>query len=72
MENRFRHQYGLYKYLVMLFGLTNTPATFQHFINEIFHDLLDVCVVVYLNNILIYSDNLETHQKQVKDVLQRL
>jgi hypothetical protein len=56
----------------MLFGLTNTPATFQHFMNEIFHDLLDVCVVVYLDDILIYSDDLETHQKQVKDILQRL
>jgi hypothetical protein len=56
----------------MPFGLTNALATFQHFMNEIFHDLLDVCVVVYLDNILIYSDDLETHQKQVKDVLQRL
>jgi hypothetical protein len=56
----------------MPFGLTNAPATFQHSMNEIFHDLLDVCVVVYLDDILIYSYDLETHQKQVKDVLQRL
>jgi hypothetical protein len=56
----------------MLFGLTNALAMFQHFINEIFHDLLNVCIVVYLDDILIYSDNLETHKKQVKDVLQRL
>jgi hypothetical protein len=40
--------------------------------NDIFHDLLDMCIVVYLDDILIYPDNLETHQKQVKDVLQRL
>jgi hypothetical protein len=71
-KTAFRTRYGSYKYLVMPFGLTNAPATFQHFMNEIFHDLLDVCVVVYLDNILIYSDDLETHQKQVKDVLQRL
>jgi len=42
----------------MLFGLTNTPAAFQHFMKNMFSDLLDVCVVVYLDDILIYSDDI--------------
>ena len=71
-KTAFRTRYGSYEYLVMPFGLTNAPATFQYFMNDIFHDLLDVCVVVYLDDILIYSDDLDTHRKQVKDVLSRL
>jgi len=53
----------------MLFGLSNIPATFQHFMNDLFVDMLDICVVVYLNNILIYSNNLIEHIKQVTEVL---
>jgi hypothetical protein len=71
-KTAFRTQYGSYEYLVMPFGLTNAPVTFQHFMNDIFHDLLDVCIVVYLDDILIYSDDLETHRSQVKDVVGRL
>jgi hypothetical protein len=71
-KTTFRTRYGSFEYLVMPFGLTNAPATFQHFMNDIFHDLLDVCIVVYLDDILIYSDDLDTHRTQVKDVLARL
>jgi len=46
--------YGSYEWLVMSFGLTNAPAAFQCFVNTVFADMLDVCVVVYLNDILIY------------------
>ena len=53
----------------MPFGLTNAPAAFQRFMNDIFSDMLDVCVIVYLDDILIYSDNPEQH---VREVLQRL
>ena len=42
-------------------GLTNAPSAFQHFMNEVFSDLIDVSVVVYLDNILIYSNNLAEH-----------
>jgi len=42
----------------MLFGLTNAPAAFQHFMNDVFSDLLDMYVVVYLDNILIYSNDI--------------
>ena len=49
----------------MPFGLTNAPAAFQCFVNSIFANLLDVCIVVYLDNILIYSDSPEEHTKHV-------
>jgi len=53
----------------MPFGLTNAPAAFQCFVNTIFADMLDVCVVVYLNDILIYSKDMESHQQHVWEVL---
>ena len=56
----------------MPFGLTNGPTAFQRFMNNIFGDLLDQCVVVYLDNILIYSDNPEQHTKHVREVLRHL
>ena len=57
--------YSSYKWLVMLFGLTNTPAVFQCFVNTVFADLLDICVIVYLDNILIYSTDMASHKKHV-------
>ena len=56
----------------MPFGLTNAPAAFQWFMNNIFSDLLDVCVVIYLDNILIYSNNMSEHYQHVKEVLKCL
>ena len=56
----------------MPFGLTNAPATFQHLMNDIFSDLLNVCVIVYLNDILIYSKDMAQHKAHVKEVLQQL
>ena len=56
----------------MLFGLTNASAAFQQFMNDIFSDLLDVCVVIYLDNILIYSNNMSKHYQHVKEVLKYL
>jgi len=56
----------------MPFGLTNAPAAFQRFMNNIFSDLLDVCAVIYLDDILIYSNNMSKHHWHVKEVLKRL
>jgi len=56
----------------MPFSLTNAPAAFQRFMNDIFSDLLDVCVVIYLDDILIYLNNMSKHHWHVKEVLKRL
>ena len=50
----------------MPFGLTNTPIVFQQFMNNIFSNLLDVCVVIYLNDILIYLSNMSKYHQHVK------
>ena len=71
-KTAFRTRFGLFKYRVMPFGLTNAPATFQHLMNNIFHDLLDKCVIIYLDNILVYSSNDSNHRHHVRQVLRRL
>lgn len=61
---------GLYEPLVMFFGLTNSPTTFQMMMNDIFHNLiLEGKVIVYLDDILIFSEDLDDHKKTVKMVL---
>ncbi len=63
---------GHYEYRVMPFGLANSPSVFQAFVNDIFRDMLSQFVIVYINDILIYSDSLDTHVKHVRAVLKRL
>jgi len=67
-KTAFHTCYGSYEWLVMPFGLTNAPAAFQCFVNTIFADMLDVCIIVYLN-ILIYSEDMESHQQHIQEVL---
>jgi len=71
-KTAFRTRYGSFEWLVMPFGLTNAPAAFQRFMNDIFSDLLDVTVIVYLDDILIFSDDPADHKKHVREVLRRL
>ncbi|MBW0556187.1 hypothetical protein O181_095902 [Austropuccinia psidii MF-1] len=68
----FRTKYGSYEYSVVPFGLTNAPASFQNLVNDIFADFLDVFVVVYLDDIMVFSSSEEEHVKHVASVLQRL
>src|SRR5258705_127662 len=71
-KTAFHTHYGSYEWRVMPFGLSNAPAAFQRFINEVLRDLMDVCMVGYLDDILIYSDSLEDHQDHICEVLCRL
>lgn len=70
----FKTNRGLFEPMVMFFGLTNSPATFQTMMNELFKELIDLgVVIVYLDDILIFTDdNLEYHRKIVRQVLQIL
>src|SRR5467141_3766229 len=71
-KTAFRTRYGSFEFLVMSMGLTNAPATFQAFMNHIFRDMTDIFVVIYLNDILIFSNSLEDHWVHVRRVLERL
>ena len=68
----FRTRYGAYKCKVLPFGLTNGPATYQRYMNDILFDYLDDFCTAYLDDILIYSENELDHQEHVKKVLARL
>src|SRR5882672_1040571 len=71
-KTAFRTRYGSFEWLVMPEGLTNAPAAFQRFMNDIFADMIDVIVIIYLDDILIYSDNISEHKAHVREVLRRL
>ncbi|CCO34400.1 Retrotransposable element Tf2 155 kDa protein type 1 [Rhizoctonia solani AG-1 IB] len=68
----FRTKYRLFETLVMPFGLSGAPGTFQAMMNKVFQDLLDVSVIIYLDDILIFLHNPEEHKAHVKEVLQCL
>jgi hypothetical protein len=68
----FSTRYGLYEYLVMSFGLTNAPAYFMYLMNSVFMPELDKFVVVFIDDILVYSKNEAEHTKHLHIVLQRL
>jgi hypothetical protein len=71
-KTAFQTRYGSYEWLVMPEGLTNAPAAFQCFVNSIFSNMLDICVIVYLDNILIYSQDLASHKQHIREVLKQL
>jgi hypothetical protein len=71
-KTTFRTRYGHFESTVMPFGLTNAPAVFQHLMNDIFWEYMDKFVVVYLNDILIFSKDQETHDKHVRLVFATL
>lgn len=56
----------------MQFGLCNVPAAFQHMVNELFHNLVDVYVVLYLDDIIVFSEDLTQHDNHIREVLQCL
>ena len=72
-KTAFRTRYGHFKYQVMPFGLSNAPATFQGYVNKILAEKLDIFVIVYLDDILIYTEDLgQPHIEAVRWVLDQL
>lgn len=71
-KTAFRTRYGHYEYQVMPFGVTNAPAIFMDYMNRIFHPYLDKLVVVFIDDILIYSRDPKEHVEHLQIVLQIL
>ena len=71
-KTAFTCKYGHFEYLVMPFGLKNAPAVFQHFINDVFEDILGTYVYCYIDDIIIFSPDMSSHFEHVIEVLKRL
>jgi hypothetical protein len=71
-KTAFSITYGMHEYLVMSFGLTNAPAHFMYLMNSAFMPKLDKFVVVFINDIFVYSKNKEEHEQHLRTILQRL
>jgi hypothetical protein len=70
-KTTFRTRYGLYEYTMMSFGLTNAPAYFMYLLNKVFMECLDKFVVVFIDDILIFSKMEEEHEKHLRMVLEK-
>ena len=71
-KTAFTCKYGHYEYLVMPFGLKNAPAVFQHFINDVFEDIIGSFVFCYIDDIIVFSPDMDTHFSHLTEVLKRL
>ena len=71
-KTAFTTRYGLYEFAVMSFGLTNAPAYFMYLMNKVFMEYLDKFVVVFIDDILVFSKNEEEHEEHLRLVLQNL
>ena len=68
-KTTFRSRYGHYEYVVLSFGVTNAPAIFMDYMNKIFQPYLDHFVIVFIDDILIYSESQEQHTEHLRVLL---
>ena len=68
-KTTIRTRYGHYEFMVMPYGLTNAPSVFMDLLNRVFHKYIDQFVVVFIDDILIYSSNHQEHGEHLKRVL---
>jgi hypothetical protein len=71
-KTAFTSRYGLYEFIVMSFGLTNAPAYFMYLMNKVFMEYLSKFMVVFIDNILVFSRSEEEHEEHLRLVLQKL
>ncbi|XP_022572945.1 uncharacterized protein LOC106437272 [Brassica napus] len=72
MKTAFRTRYGHFEFVVMPFGLTSAPAAFMRLMNEVFRDYLDEFVIIFIDDILIYSRSAEEHERHLRLILESL
>ena len=70
-KTAFRSRYGHFEFLLMPFVLTNAPATFMDLMNHVFHPYLDKFVIIFIDDILVYSPSREKYEEHLRIVLQR-
>ena len=71
-KTTFRSRYGHYEFIVMSFGWTNAPTVFMNLMNRVFREFLDTFVIVFIDDILIYSKTEAEHEEHLRMVLQTL
>jgi hypothetical protein len=71
-KTAFHTRYGLYEYIVMSFGLTNAPAYFMYLMNKVFMEYLDRFIIVFIDDILVFSKTMEEHEEHLRLVLEKL
>jgi hypothetical protein len=71
-KTAFRTRYGLYEYTVMSFGLTNAPSYFMYLMNKVFMEYLDKFVIMFIDDILVFSNHKKEHEEHLWLVLEKL